>query len=142
LSRNLTGHPPRQSVDMKTIRRLAILFGLIVLALIVWDLCCPGVYQRRSADIRVGDDKARVREIMGAPTGTFTLSDGGFVTWLMGIPSEEWTYGRTLEWQAPVTRDYPWVRLPIRLELFAHHSGDVVVVFGARGKVVRVETPK
>jgi hypothetical protein len=138
----MLGFPLRQGVVMKTIRNLAIVLGLTVLALIGWDLCCPRVYQRRAAAIRVGDDKARVRAIMGAPTGTMTISGGGFGAWLFGIPSEEWTYGRALDWQTPVTRDYPWVRSPVELNMFTRRSGDVAVIFGARGKVMRVEIPK
>jgi hypothetical protein len=128
---------------MKTLRNLAIVFGFIILGLIVWDLSSPAVYRRRAAGIRVGDDKARVRAIMGAPTASMT-GGGGFGDWLLGIPPEQWIYGRTLDWQTPVTREYPWVRSPAQLNfhILAPGADDVAVNFNSSGKVMRVEIPK
>ncbi len=126
---------------MKALRNLVIVFGFIVLGLIVWDLASPSFYRRRAADIRVGDDKARVRSIMGAPTGTMTNSGGGFGAWLFGIPPEQWTYGRTLDWQIPVTREYPWIRSPLDFH-FGPRAGEVAVSFSSSGRVTRVEIAK
>jgi hypothetical protein len=128
--------------NIKTLRTLAIVFGFIILGLIVWDLSGPAVYRRRAAGVRVGDDKARVRAIMGAPTETST-GGGGLAQLLVGWPPEQWIYGRALDWQTPVTREYPWIRSPVLLDFhFSPRADDVAVSFNSIGKVTRVEIPK
>jgi outer membrane protein assembly factor BamE (lipoprotein component of BamABCDE complex) len=92
----------------------------------------------RAKKVNIGDSKAQVQKVMGAPR---YISNMGKVTkFVSSAPADRWIYGSTLDWQQPCSTHFPWIA-PLNPRTAGPRTNDVVISFDAAEKVSGIKAP-
>jgi hypothetical protein len=92
---------------------------------------------RGAAQIKLGDTEARVLEILGPPHNRWK---GSIYVFGGSLGPPQWIYGTDIELGRIVNPDFPIPNLfPFQLRIFTACDDDLVIVWSANRRVVKVE---
>lgn len=118
-----------------TICTVLIALFLLVVSPIVYDAGRMHSLRRRAKQIKVGDSKATVRQILGDCDGAHA---GGAILPLVAAAPECWSYGSSFDWENCFVDEFPYF-FPFRIRIFGPHHDDLVIEFDDQGNVSAVK---
>ena len=128
---------------MKKLRLFALAIFILVLAVVFIDNLSTYSLATRARNLRVGDSKHHVEQILGRPMGWFQpppQTPTNLIAALLSVRAETWAYGSRLELRQPFISEFPYF-FPFRIRLFRPDSDDVVVEFDSGGRVSKLIIP-
>jgi outer membrane protein assembly factor BamE (lipoprotein component of BamABCDE complex) len=106
---------------------MAAAFLACLMALLTVDDCRTRSALRRAKDVKVGDTKQRVRNVLGRPSA---ITVAGIFD-----NSETWAYGGYVDWGDLLS-------CPIHIRIFGPDADEVAVRFNNSGRVSKIIMPE
>src|SRR5258705_5088897 len=124
---------------MKHIFIFAAVLFVGIAGVVGLDILRGRSFRSRAQEIRVGDSRQHVEQVLGRPTIVFMPPPPG-ARGLVIIRPETWAYGSRLQIRDAFHATFPYF-YPLRLRLFGPDDGDVAIEFDSNDKVSDVSIP-